>query len=264
MPWVQQVVPRVREGPPLRLHLLHHHVEGTRITRVVGVRIVVVEEEVVADGSTVTKRRLIMTRTEVVVDIEVTTTITDRVRNMYRERINPVMGQGMKDTKVIQMTILQQSDQDIIIMTMMKVRIMERLIVTLMCRQPVILLIVIAVLGMMTTTIAEMKTLKVAPMVTHAKAIIIGIIIIRMTIRTKQLATSSDIIIKNKNISPATILVDVEEAFTEEEVATEEVEEAVEEAIPVEEEAVVVLTVGGDTNKIKRNLHRAISSIAIV
>jgi hypothetical protein len=170
----------------------------------------------------------------------------------------------MKDTKVIQMTILQQSDQDMIIMTMTKVRIMERLIVTLMCRQPVILLIVIVVLGMMTTTIAEMKTLKVAPMVTHAKAIIIGIIIIRMTIRTKQLATSSDIIIKNKNISPATILVDVEEAFTEEEVATEEVEEAVEEAIPVEEEAVVVLTVGGDTNKIKRNLHRAISSIAIV
>jgi hypothetical protein len=86
MPWVQQVVPRVREGPPLRLHLLHHHVEGTRITRVVGVRIVVVEEVVVvADDRIVTKRRLILTRTEGVADIEVdtptTTTITDRVRN---------------------------------------------------------------------------------------------------------------------------------------------------------------------------------------
>jgi hypothetical protein len=87
MPWVQRVVPRVREGLPLPPLRLHHHVEDTtRITRVVGVRIVVVEEVVVvADDRIVTKRRLILTRTEGVADIEVdtptTTTITDRVRN---------------------------------------------------------------------------------------------------------------------------------------------------------------------------------------
>eukprot|EP00978_Attheya_sp_CCMP212_P012118 scaffold30108_cov48-Attheya_sp.AAC.5 len=179
-------------------------------------------------------------------------TMMENKGDSIMERINPVMGQGMKDTKVTQMTILQQSEQDTIVMTMTKVRIMERLIVR---PHQVILLIVITVLGMVTTTLAEMKTLKVAPMVTHAKAIIIGIIIIRMAIRTKQLVTSSDIITKNKNISPVTILVDVEEAFMEEEVATEEAEEVVEEAIEEEaEEAVVVRTVGGDINKNKSKL----------